>query len=355
MDKKSIIVMIIAVVILALVITVFAISADIPKIEKDVILTINEEKYYASEFEKYMYINNEAAGNIAKKLSVEETDEMLGQFGQAKLYTYAANGKGITVPSGETENFKKEYASKADLFAQYGVTEADYIKNSEDTYKANTLYSNATKYYELPADIYESVLEADSGEKKTYSYRVIEMDYVENTVSGDVSGETASNASGDIVSTLTGSENADSRDAVLEKATAALGKIKGGEDFQTVAKEYMSSGLGRIKYTADYTGINFLKGDLEYAVSANLKTAVGNDVLYNAILKLNSGDCTEVVEDAENNKVYIAKVETLEDGYVGTALNEYKQGLLMASFESLILDGVKYEYNTQGIYRVMYK
>ena len=92
-----------------------------------------------------------------------------------------------------------------------------------------------------------------------------------------------------------------------------------------------------------------VNGDLEYAVYPVLESKIGNAELYEKFKALNVGEITEVVDDAENNMLYLAKLENVEDGFVGEAETEVKQILLSQYQETLIANENTYDINMTAL------
>lgn len=339
MNKKSIIVGIIVAVMVALIVVVFAMSSNVEKVSKDIIATVDGVDYDITEFKDYMYIKNEADGDISKRLTTEEIDTMFNEFLETKIYVSAANKKGITIPSEEEETFKEEYQAKADTYASYNVSEADYIRFASDEYKQTELSNNFSAYYELPEEYYNSFVESYTDDKKSYEYRIMMFGYNEE-VSGDASGD----ASGD-----TTSNSEKSRSNVLAKVENVLAEVRNSGDFEALAKENASYRLA-----FEGAGYTFVNGGLEYATSPILESKLGNTDLYNAFLNLNSGDTTDVIEDTEGRAFYIAKLENVQDGFTGKADEELRTLILLQYAETLILQDVKYEINAAAAMRVFY-
>lgn len=346
MDKKDIIIGVISVVVIALVIAVFSLSSDVPKVSKDVILTLEGTEYTVDEFQKYKYIKNEADGDITKELTTEELDTMLNGFVETKMYVLAADKKGITIPSEEEETFKTDYSEKSATYSKYGISQEDYIKYARDEYKQNELSSNFSKYYELPDEYYNSFVDSYTDEKKSYEFRMMMFGY-DQDVSGDQSGDVSGDVSGD---TSGDTEESKNRENVLAKAERVLAEVKASGDFEELAKENAS-----YRITFKGAGYTFSNGSLEYATTPLLGSKLGNDDLYNAVIKLNSGETTEIIEDKEGSAFYFVKVENVQDGFVGEAQSELRKVLLLQYADTLVMQNVKYELNQAALVRALYQ
>lgn len=369
LSKNNIIVICILVVITALLIYVFAISANVKKVDLNVLMTLNDEEYSIDDFYKYRTITNEKNGDISKVVSGDELETMLDDFTKFKIYAYAANTKNITVPEEKITEFKTTYADKQSTFNQYGITEEDYIKYSEEDYKNTELSNNFSSYYELPEEYYNELAESYSGDQKTYSYRLMYFAYDEpevesETISGDsgetVSGEaisgesedvTLEETSGDTETEDTAEETEDrSRDTILAKAQSVLDQLNNGGEFESLAKENAS-------YRISFVGSSYqlLNGELEYSTSPLIQSKLNSEVLYNKIKEMQAGETSEVIEDEESNSLYILKLENVEDGFVGDGDKELREVLLSEYKDTLVLNGISYDVNQATLLKVLYQ
>ena len=331
MDKSKIVIITIAVVMLVLVVYVLGVSES-PEMKRNEYLKIGDVIYTAEDVQNYILINNEEAGDISKVLTLEEKEEQVNNFLSDKLYASAANEKGITVPDTEIENFKKNYAEKT-LLSANGITEEEYIAYATDDYKANELTQNFGDYYELPEEVYDSVIEGLEDPMKSYSFRVMTFYYEEPE-----SGETSGDISGDKL-----------RDAVYADAESVRAKVLSGESFEELAKTHST-----YRYTFNGVSYTLLNGDVEYATSVLLQDKLGSEALYNAVKDLASGECSELVEDEEQNVINFVKVETVEDGFTGEADKEMREILLYQVQESLILEDVHAHTNQDALIDILY-
>ena len=337
MDKKNIIIGVIAAVVVALIVAVFAMSSGVPKVSKDIMVTVDGAEYTIDDFEIYKYIKNEADGDISKELTVDELTTMVDEFVKSKVYVSAANKKGIRVPSEEEETYKNDYAGKASTYKKYGISESDYLRYARDEYKEKELSNNFANYYELPEEYYNDFVDSYTGDKKSYEFRIMMFGY-----DADVSGDTSGDASGD-------SGDSKSRENVLAKVEKTLAEVKASGDFEALAKENAS-------YRPTFAGASYVyvNGTIEYATTPLLETKLNNTDLYNALIKLNSGDTTEIIEDTEGSAFYFAKLENVQEGFVGEAASELKDLLLLQYAQTLIMKDVSYEVNNSAVMRVLY-
>lgn len=350
MDKKTgIIVGIITVVIVILVAVVFVMekNSDDSSLPDDVIAEINGNNYTVTEFKNYIKLSNLDDGDINKEMDEEEIQDMLEQFLQEKIYSEAAKNNGIELESGDVESFTKEYDEKVSTLVAANISREDYEKYKTDNSLKQELQTNISKYYEYPDDDYETVKENCKNQDmyKTYGYRLMAIPY-ENPKSGDESGDVSGDVSGDSES---GEKEDLSREAQKKVAEDVLARIKSGDDFEKLSKEYGST---RISFKGNsYVLVN---GDLEYATMPLLSSKLGSEDLYNAVIKLNSGDVTDIIEDEQYTTLQIVKVESVEDGFTGEGETELKEVLLSQSADSIISAGIKYEVNQRAVLRTMY-
>ena len=337
MDKKNIIIGVIAAVVVALIVAVFAMSSGVPKVSKDIMVTVDGAEYTIDDFEIYKYIKNEADGDISKELTVDELTTMVDEFVKSKVYVSAANKKGIRVPSEEEETYKNDYAEKASTYKKYGISESDYLRYARDEYKEKELSNNFANYYELPEEYYNDFVDSYTGDKKSYEFRIMMFGY-----DADVSGDTSGDASGD-------SGDSKSRENVLAKVEKTLAEVKASGDCEALAQENAS-------YRPTFAGASYVyvNGTIEYATTPLLETKLNNTDLYNALIKLNSGDTTEIIEDTEGSVFYFAKLENVQEGFVGEAASELKDLLLLEDAQTLIMKDVAYEVNNSAMMRVLY-
>lgn len=344
MDKKQLItVSALGALIVVLVCFVVFSSENTERLTKNQVLRIEDTIYEVSELEKYMYITNEANGDITKELTDEEKETLFGEFVSAKVYASVATEKSILFPEEELTSAKEEYANKAETFAKYGITEEDYLKYAEDDYKKMNLTNNFGSYYELPDKYYQEFEDYYSGDElKTYGFRMMNFRY-EVPESGE---------SGDSHEGHEHEETEEDRtqETILAKAQTALAAVKSGDDFETVAKEY-SDGT----YTISQNSLQFLNGELQYAIWPVLESKLGSTEVFEAVKTLKAGEYTDVIEVPDSTTYYFVKVETIEDGFVGEAAEEVKEQLLYEYQETLLIEGLDYEANQSALVRFLYK
>lgn len=350
MDKKTgIIIGIITAVIVILVAVVFVMegSSNNSTLAADVIAKINGNDYSVTDFKNYIKLSNLEDGDINKKMDEEGIQDMLEHFLQEKIYSEAAKNNGIELESGDVASFSKEYDEKASTLVAANISREDYEKYKTDNRLKQELQMNISKYYELPSGEYETIKEnyEKQGMYKTYGYRLMAIPY-ENPKSGDESGDVSGDVSGDSES---GEKEDLSREAQMKVAEDVLARIKSGDDFEKLSKEYGST---RISFKGNsYVLVN---GDLEYATMPLLSSKLGSEDLYNAVIKLKNGDVTDIIEDEQYTTLQIVKVESVEDGFTGEGETELKEVLLSQTADGIISAGMKYEVNKRAVLRTMY-
>lgn len=352
MDKKTgIVVLILGVIIAVLIFVAFGLETGTPQLSSDEILRINNEVYSRSEFETYLkYVlfendgkieidEDEHANDLASGVSKEEIfkSDALNEFYDLKVYGILAVQKNIEIESGDLEEIKNDFETDKDKILVAGLTEEDYISIKKAEKIKETVSYNPSEYLELPDGVYEEFIEQFSGDDlKSYSYRVLHVNYEEDTVSGEVSGE----SSGEVVP-----GNKSEKKAFVE---GLIARVNSGESFEKVSE----SGDNRIYYTG--TGIAFGKNNLEHTTGILLKDKLMNDDLYEKAKGLNSGEMTEIV-DVEG-AFEVLYMENVEEGFVGEAKEELIQVMISQYAEDLIYSVVKaQEVNSSALTRIKIK
>lgn len=342
MDKKTgIILGIIAAIVVILVAMVFVMDSKVETMDKNTILVVEGENFTIDEFEKFAkIINFEESGDITKKMTEEETMSMLDAFLIQKIYLNAAKKHDIKLESGDTKNFESNYEDDIASFNSGDISKEDYIKYETETALVEKLQRNIGDYYTLPDDIYEEIKESFKGEDlyKTYGFRLMQIPY-ELPKSGE-SGEIAEDEEKEDLS----------RETQLKVAEDVLQRIKSGESFEELSKEY-----GSTRFTFKGNEYTLVNGDLEYTTSPLLQSKINNEKVYNAVLEMNSGDLSEIIEDEEYTSFNILKLESLEEGFVGQGEEEIKAVLLNEYANDIVAQGVKFEMNQSAYIRALYK
>lgn len=346
MDKKTgIILGIISAIVVILVVMVFVMDSKVEPMDKNTILVVEGENYTIDEFQKFAkIINHEESGDITKKMTEEETMSMLDAFLIQKIYLNAAKKHNITLESGDTANFESDFEDDAIAFASGDISKEDFIKYQTETALVQKLQNNIGDYYTLPDDIYNQIKDSFISENlyKTYGFRLMQIPY-DAPKSGE-SGET------DILDKDEEEKEDLSRETQLKLAESVLQRIKSGESFEELSKEYGSS---RLTFKgSEYTLVN---GELEYVTSPLLQSKLNNEKIYNAVLEMNSGDLSQIIEDEEYTSFNIVKLESLEEGFVGQGEEEIKTILLNEYANDIVAQGVKFEMNQSAYIRALYK
>lgn len=353
MDKKTGIVLgVICAIMVALIAVVFVMDSKTENMDKNTILVVDDVKYTTDEFEKFALISNYENGDITKVMTSDETVTMLDNFLLKKIYYKAATEKGIVLESGDTSTFDSDYASNEATLLRANITKDDYIKYKTEAKLVEKLQLNFDDHYELPDKVYSDVKDAYIKEDmyKTYGFRLMTIPY-EEPESGDVSGDTSGDstdvlASGDV----SGDKEDLSRDVQLAVAEDVLARIKSGESFEDLANEYGST---RLSFKGnEYVLVN---GDIEYATTPLLESKLNSEDLYNAVLKMNSGDISAVIEDEDYKTFQIVKVESVEEGFVGEGEKELKSILLSEYANDIVASNVHYDLNQSAYARLIYK
>ena len=355
MDKKQVItVSVLGALIVALVCFVVVYSGNSERLTKEQMFKLDNEIYEVSEFEKYIYITNEAEGDIDKELSTSgDRYAKIDGFVQSKIYADAATKKSITFPEEEVKRAKEDYASKADKFSKYDITEADYLRYAEDEYKMNTLYADFVNYYELPDDIYKEVVEGYSGDDlKSYSFRMMKFFYEEPEVteSGDIVDEHEGHEHEDVVENEAEEEIDRSKEAVVLKAQSAWAAVKSGDDFETVAKEYADG-----EYIMSGNSFSYLNGEIQHKIAPIIKNETspfsGGGLLvptelFEAMKQIESGEYTDIIEIPGESMYCFAKLENAEDGFTGDADKEFREVILNEYQYNLLIDIYNFDFDT---------
>ena len=354
MDKKTgIILGIIGAIIVVLVAVVFVMDAQTEKVDKNTLLTIEGEEYSTEEFEKFAKIyNHEINDDINKVMTEDETLATMDQFLLQKIYFDAAAKHNITLESGETSNFESDYDADSEVLLGANISKDDYIEYKTEYETVQKLKNNLGEYYELTYEIYESIRDAyeTEGLYNTYGYRLMTIPY-EVSKSGDASGDSIDILeSGDVSGDASGDTEDLSRDAQFAIAEDVLARIKSGESFEELAKEFGST---RLSFSGnEYKLIN---GDLEYTTTPLLESKLGSTDLYNIVLEMESGEISDVIEDEEGTSFQIVRVESKEDGFVGEGEKELKSILLNEYADDVVAGDAHYEMNQSAYIRALYK
>lgn len=289
MDKKSIIVVgILGVILLAIIGAVFIYDGKI----NTNIVEINGEKYSKSDFESYVKVWQYGNGSTPVDM-----DTMFSNYQVYKLYSQYVEKYNIELPSGEQVSGLTD-ADKAKLEKDYNLSESEYMRVQTEISKVDYLFANLQEYWIVSDEEYNTHQAGNEDKFKMYDYRVMQV-AVEAAPekSGDVSGEESGDISGDT------SEQA-RKDAAKSKAVTALAKVKSGDKFEDVAKEY---GTTRITYTNG--GYSIVNGTLETISGLYMESYLWDANIIKALQTLKPGEYSEIYEsDSSYLFVYLEKI-----------------------------------------------
>ncbi len=329
MEKKtSIVVIVIGVVVLIAVILAFALeSGSNSSLDSNEILRINNNLYYKDEFEDFirytLYSNNgdmtidteeHAEGATEESIFISEC---LDNFYTLKTYEIIAEKENITLASGEIDEVNNEYESNKEKIESVGLSQDRYTYFASLYSLVNKITSNPAEYIKLPDGVYDSYVKELSGDDaKSFTYRIMQVGYTEEEVSGE-SGEM-----------ITSGDKAEKQ----EFMNSLVARVKAGETFETVAES------GDTRIISSNGGYTVGKSALEYSAGVLLDQKIGmftgNTDLSTAIKKTASGELTEIIDTG--NAFQVALVEGVEDGIVGGAKDEVIQALLNESYTEII-------------------
>lgn len=333
MDKKTLgIVIALGVVLLGIIIAVFLYDAKL----NTTIAEVNGVKYDKSDFESYLKVWQYENGDTAVDI-----DTMFNNYKAYKLYSQYVDNYHVELPSGEQVTAPEE-AEITKLATDYNLSESEYMRVKTEIATVDYLFENLQNYWIVSDEEYNSHKEGNEDKFKMYDYRVMQV-VVESApqTSGDVSGDVSGDASGDVSSNVSGDISGDAvvdnseearKNRAKAKAVEALAKVKSGDSFEEVAKEY---GTSRIVFAGG--GYNIVNGTLESVSGLYMDSYVTGNVL-EALQTLNVGEYSEIYEeDSYYTFVYLENIregldEYDENTYKKSIANEHIQG------EALIVD-----------------
>lgn len=353
MDKKtSIVLLVIGVVIIAMIALAFGLETQTKQLTSEDILRVNNEIYKRAEFEDYikhnLYKNNgemkvdEAAHEGHDHATEGTTDEqtyistVLEEYYQMKVYGILAKDKKIILTTEDITQIENDYDANSEKIANYGLSKESFVNIEKQKSIMSKVTMNPTAYLELPDGVYEEYIESISGDElKSYTYRIIQVGYTEDKVSGEVSGE----SSGEVVP-----GNKAEKEAYINTLVA---RINSGESFETVSE----SGDNRLIFKGN--GIEFAKSMQEFSAAFLLEQKVG-EKMYEEMKKTETGKITSVVDN--DSAFQIALVEKVEDGVVGEAKEELIELMISEYANDLIYSYVKdMEVNQSVVARIKVK
>lgn len=296
MDKKSlIIVVILGVILLGIITTVFIFDAKV----NTTVVDINGLKYSKEDFESYLKVWQYEKGEEAIN-----KDEMFESYKIYKLYSQYVDRYNINLPSGD-EVRALTAEEKTKLETGYNLTENEYMRVKTEIAKVDNLYANLPDYWKVSDEDYEEHKAEYGAEKfKMYDYRVMQVAVEQpEEPSGDVSGDNkpAADVSGETVS---GDESGDKelqarKDAAKSKTVEALAKVKSGDSFEDVAKEY---GTSRLAYSSK--GYEIINGTLESVAGIYMDNYVWDENILKSLKELKKGEYSEIFEN-ENYYMFV--------------------------------------------------
>lgn len=322
MDKKSLgIVIALGIILLGIIIAVFVYDGKV----NTTIVDINGVKYDQSDFESYLKVWQYENGTKPVNL-----DTMYSNYKAYKLYTQYVDKYHIELPSGEKVSQLSE-TEITKIASDYNLSESEYMRVKTEIAEVDYLFDNLQDYWVVSDEEYNTHKEGNEDLFKTYDYRVMQV-AVEAApeTSGDVSGDT----SGDVLSGDAVSDNSEEarKNKAKSRAVEALAKVKSGDSFEEVAKEY---GMSRIVFSNG--GYRIVNGTLESVAGLYMDSYLTGNIL-EALKTLNVGDYSEIYEeDGYFTFVFLENIregldEYDDDTYRKSIANEHIQG------EALIVD-----------------
>ena len=292
MDKTMKIVITVLVVVLLVLIG----AAFIADSKDNYIIKINDVGYAKEGFEDYYRIryfeeeeaNKEANDEEKKDLDPEQIKEdAFTEYTNALLVNQIAAQKGYKPSASITTTIEAKYDAEdfnSDRLTELGITREKYIETEKTIEMANDFYNNLDEYYTISDDTFNEYIEQAKDDMKSYDFRMMQFAFEKDEETGETN-----------------------KDEVIEKAKGILERVKNGEDFETLAKENATTRL-----TISGSELKQYNGELESVDKPYLSGYLGNEDLYNALLKLNVGEYTDVISN-DSNASFI-RLEAVNDG-----------------------------------------
>jgi len=300
MDKKSLVVVIVLGVLLFGIITaVFLYDAKL----NTTIMEVNGKKYDKADFESYAKVWQYENGEEPVDL-----ETIFNNFGIYKLYTQYADNYHVSLPSGEAISAPSDDV-KTELENHYNLSEEEYMRVKTEIATVDYLFQNLSKYWKVSEEEYNTHREGNEDKFKMYDYRVMQVAVEPAPDSGDVSGD----ASGD---TSLEARKA----AAMSKAVEALAKVKSGDNFEEVAKEY---GTTRIIYSA--SGIQIGNGIVESVSGLYMDDFVYDENIKEALTTLKKGEYSEIYEGEDDSGYTFVYLEDIREGLSGADDETYRR------------------------------
>lgn len=312
MDKKSLaIVVILGVVLIGIIVAAFVYDGAI----NTTILEVNGTKYDKKDFESYLKVWQYENGEEAV-----EMDTMFSQYQVYKLYSQYVDKYGIELPSGEKVTVPEE-ADITKLAEDYNLSKDEYMKTKTEIATVDYLFANLQDYWHVSDADYEEHKGENADKFKMYDYRIMQVSVEQpKETSGDISGDASGDVSGD------NSEQA-RKDAAKSRAVEALAKVKSGDSFEEVAKEY---GTNRITYNG--SGYSVVNGNIESVSGLYMEDYIYEEDVLSALTTLKVGEYSEIYDnDTSYMFVYLENIregldEADDNTYRRQIANEHIQG-----------------------------
>lgn len=353
MDKKTgIIIGVLAAIVLILVLVVFGLETKSTGLTSSDVLRINNEIYSRSEFEDFLrYTLYQNDGEIKIDEEDEETAQALeagtskeeifksntlNSFYQMKVCGLVAKDKGITVDAEKLEEISGDFEAEKDKITRFGLSKESYVEIEKGQTIVQMISNEPSKYLTLPDGVYDEYLKQFSGDDlKSYTYRMMQVNYTADKVSGESSGE-----SGEIIP-----GNRDEKEAYMNEIVA---RINSGVSFEEAAE----SGDNRLIFVGN--GIQFAKSIEENSAAFLLEQKITNEDALNAVKNAKDGEMTDVIDTGDAFEIYL--VEKVQDGIVGKAKDELVELMISSYAQDLIYQYVKdMEVNNAALARIRIK
>ncbi len=345
MEKKSIVAAVVAgILIVGVIIAVLVYDGFV----NTVILEVNGVKYDKSDFESYLkvyqYEKGKEAVDIDEEFDTYQIYKLYSQYVDMYQLKLDEENKIAELTDSEKEKLEKEYA----------LSESEYKRVKTEIALVDQLWRSLGDYYKIPDEIYEAykaekvehAMEHGLSEDqvfKTYQYRVMQVPVPDapetsgDTISGDKENSGDTNTSGNLLSGEQNSGNSFSGDngsgetlskeevakkqrqaETKAKAEEALAKVKAGEKFEEVAKEY---GTMRIVFSA--SGYQVVNGGIETVSGLYMDDYVYDEDILDALRTLKAGEYSKIYE-SENSYTFVY-MEKIEDGIDKDSENTFKR------------------------------
>lgn len=223
-----------------------------------------------------------------------DEDEMFENYGVYKLYSQYVDKYNVKLPSGDAVPMLLDDV-KSELENQFNLTEEEYMRVKTEIATVDYLFQNLQDYWKVPEEEYNTHMEGNEDKFKMYDYRVMQIAIEPATKSGDTSGNSSFEAR---------------RLAAKSKAVEALTKVKMGDNFEDVAKEY---GKARISYLP--SGMQIVNGTLESVSGLYMNEYIYDVNISEALESLEKGEYSEIYE-GEDNYTFVY-LENIRDGLLG--------------------------------------